>query len=373
MRFIRPKRVLAAVVVAATAISLAACTTGTPDEGAGTTTDAGDLIGKVFFLTPNSQITRFESYDKPAMEEALAKIAPGLELVVQSADNDPLQQLQQAQSAITQGAVAIIMAPPVPNQSQAVVEVAHAAGVPVIDYAYASTESSIDAYVTVPFRSIGTDVANLFVDEMVGKDTKPVRIAEITGDPSFFFDQEIKAGTDEVLDPLVASGDVEVVCTNDNLELSTDNARTAMEGCLSQSPDIDAVLVHNDSSALGVVAALSAQNLLGTIPVYGGYDGESGIVQQVLAGNVRNTMVPPYSVMASKAAQLAVALAVKDTAAAEALYTGTYDTGTTEVPAIYNENVLITADNVGTDLVDTGILTKEEACGGVAATSTYCK
>ncbi|MFJ5956665.1 substrate-binding domain-containing protein [Paenarthrobacter sp. NPDC092416] len=352
---------------------LTGCSTGTePSADGSAPVAAADLKGKVYFLTPNSQVTRFDSYDTPNLKEALAKYAPGLELVTQSADNDPSRQLQQAQAAVTQGAKAIIMAPPVPDQSQSVVAAAHAANIPVIDFAYASTNSEIDYYVTVPFEPIGEQVAKYAVEKM--KDTaKPLRIAEITGDPSFFFDTEIRKGTAKVLDPLVKTGDVEVVCQNDNLQLSADNARLALEGCMQRAGgDLDAVIVHNDSSANGVLAALSAQDLLGKVKVFGGYDAQPGVVQHLLAGNIENTMVPPYKAMADATARLIVAKLTGDGSDKD-LATGTYDTGIKKVPTVYNENVFITADNVGKELIDTGLLKKTDVCAGPAVTSEFCK
>lgn len=327
--------------------------------------------GTVYFLTPNSQITRFEAYDKPGMEEALKKYAPNLKLVVLSADNDPSRQLEQAQAAVTQGAKAIILAPAVPNQSQGIVQVAHDASIPVVGYAYNSDNSDIDYYVTVPFEPIGEAAAN-FAIKTLGDAKKPIRIGLITGDPSFFFDREIVSGTEKVLTPLVQQGKVEIVCKSDNLQLSEENARVATDGCLQQAGgDIDAILVHNDSSANGTIAALAAQNLLGKVKVFGGYDSQAGTIQHLLAGNIENDMVPPYHAMADSAVRLVIALLEKN-GDEKKMVNGTYNNGMKEVPAIFNENVFITRDNVQAELIDKGILTREEVCAGPAVKSALC-
>jgi D-xylose transport system substrate-binding protein len=334
--------------------------------------DAKDLTGKIYLLTPNAQITRFDAYDAPAMKEAIGRYAPGLELVIQSADNDPARQLEQAQAAITEGAKAILLAPPVPNQSQSVVGVADEAGIPVIGYAYNSDNSDIDYYVTVPFKPIGVATAKYVVDDLKDAE-KPIRVALIEGDPSFFFDREQVAGMNEVFEPLVAAGEVEIVCRNDNLLLSEENARIATEGCIEQAGgDLDAIVVHNDSSANGVIAALAAQDLLGKIKIYGGYDSQAGTIQHLLAGNIENDMVPPYAAMADTAIQLVVALL---TASGEekTLVNGSYDNGFKPVPTVFNENVFITRDNVKSELIDKGILTLEEVCAGPALESELCR
>lgn len=239
---------------------------------------AQDLQGKVYLLTPNAQVTRFDAYDKPNMEAALKLYAPNLQLVVLSADNDPSRQLQQAQAAITEGAKGIFLAPPVPNQSQSVVAAAHEAGIPVIAYGYNSDNSDVDYYVSVPFEPIGEAAAKYAVGQLANV-KKPIKVGLVTGDPSFFFDREILLGTERILKPLIDDGSVQVVCKNDNLQLSEENARTAVEGCIEQATSgIDAILVHNDSSANGAIAALAAQNLLGKVKVFGGYDSQAGTI-----------------------------------------------------------------------------------------------
>lgn len=328
--------------------------------------------GKVYLLSPNAQVTRFEEYDKPGMLAAIEKYAPGLELVVLSADNDPAKQLEQAQAAITEGAKAIILAPAVPNQSQAIVQAGHDAGIPVIGYAYNSDNSDIDYYVTVPFRPIGVETAKYAVETLKDLE-KPIRLGLIEGDPSFFFDREIADGMNEVLAPLVEAGEVEIICKTDNLLLSSENALVATQGCIEQAGgDVDAFLVHNDSSAMGVIAALTAQELNGKVKVFGGYDSEAGAIQQLLLGNLENDMVPPYAGMADTAIKLIVAL-LDGTGEEKDMVNGVYANGMKDVPTLFNANVFITRDNVQAELIDTGILTKEEICTGDAAKVALCQ
>ncbi len=330
------------------------------------------VSGKVYLLGPNAQVTRFEEYDKPGMLAAIAEHAPGLELVVLSADNDPARQLEQAQAAITEGAKAIILAPAVPNQSQAIVQAGHDAGIPVIGYAYNSDNSDIDYYVTVPFRPIGVETAKYAIETLKDVD-KPLRLGLIEGDPSFFFDREIADGMDEVLQPLIDAGEVELICRTDNLLLSTENALVATQGCIEQAAgDVDAFLVHNDSSATGVVAALTAQGLNGTVKVFGGYDSQVGNIQDLLLGNLENDMVPPYAAMAESAIQLVVALLEGSGAEAD-MVNGVYANGMKDVPTIFNSNVFITRNNVQAELIDTDILSKDEICTGPAAGVPLCQ
>jgi D-xylose transport system substrate-binding protein len=348
------------VVVAATTFSRA-----------GDDTAAQNLKGKIYFLTPNSQITRWERFEKPIMEAALKKYAPHLELIVESADDNPSKQLDQAQAAIADGASVILLAPPVPNQAQSVVLAAHSAGIPVINYAYAASNADVDYYVTVPFASLGENAAKYVVKQLGGK--KPLKLALITGDPSSFFDREQNRGWHNVLDPMIKDGTVQVVCQSDNLQDSEENALTAVEGCLQQAPDgIDAVLVHNDSSVNGAVAALTAQNVLDKVKVFGGYDGQASAIQYLLAGYLGNDAVPRYNSMATTAIKIAVALLTKS-GDEKQLVNGDHDNGMKKVPTFFAENIFITPDNVKSEMIDTGLLTMKDVCAGPAAASDLCR
>ncbi len=62
------------------------------------------------------------------------------------------------------------------------------------------------------------------------------------------------------------------------------NAQANMEQCLtSTNNEIDAVLSENDGMAGGVIAALEAQGLAGTIPV-SGQDGDKAALNRVALG-----------------------------------------------------------------------------------------
>ena len=68
-----------------------------------------DLEGTVFYLMPNATTPRYPNSDAPAIEAALAELAPNLTLELLNAEGDPQQQVQQAETAISRGAVAIIL------------------------------------------------------------------------------------------------------------------------------------------------------------------------------------------------------------------------------------------------------------------------
>lgn len=357
----------------AATLLMTACSATTSGSDSTKTVDSADqLKGTVAFLTPNQTVVRWSKYDQPAMEARLKEIAPDLKIQVYNAQDDSTKQVQQAEAAITKGAKAIVMAAVDPDQTAAITAKAHDAGIPLIAYAHEANNSDPDYYVTVPFEQIGEESAQALVDTMK-PEQKKVRLAKIYGDPQFFFYSEQEKGHDKILDPLTKSGAVDEVCKADSAKYDAENARRAMEQCLTKVGDqLDAVLVTNDSTANGVIAALTNAGLAGKVKVFGGYDAEAGTIQQLLAGNISTDMRPPYEKMGAAAMQIVVD-ELTGKKPSKDLVNGTYDNKKSDIPTAYLPNILVTPQNIQETLVAPGILTRADICGGPALDSEFCK
>lgn len=367
----RPAAALAGLA-ATLVVTLTGCTTG----AAPTTTSAssaGQLSGEIAFLTPNQTVVRWTKFDLPAMQVSLKTLAPNMTIKTYNAQDDATRQVQQAEAAITAGAKAIILTAVDPDQTAAITAKAKDAGIPLIAYAHESNGSDPDYYVSVPFEQIGDESATELVKALNPSPSNKIRLAKIYGDPKFFFYTEQAKGHDKVLKPLEDSGAVDVVCQGDSLGYDTTNARNAMEQCLTKTGEnLDAVLVTNDSTANGVIAALNNDGLTKKVKIFGGYDAEPGTIQQLLAGVVSTDMRPPYDKMGAAAVQI-VTDELSGKKPSPDLVNGTYDNKKSQVPTAFIPNVLITADNVQQTLIEPGILTKADLCAsGPAVKSTFC-
>ena len=101
------------------------------------------------------------------------------------------------------------------------------------------------------------------------------------GDPNATF---LFQGMMEVLKPNMDAGKIKNVCETFTDGWKPDDAQKNMEQCLtSTSNKVDAVLSENDGMAGGVVAALEAQGLAGTVPVTG-QDGDQAALNRVALG-----------------------------------------------------------------------------------------
>lgn len=331
-----------------------------------------ELTGSIFLLVPNVTTGRFAQFDIPNITAALAEQAPGVTLEVLNANDDMQQQLSQADAALSQGALGIILIAVDPARAASILATADADGVPVVTFAHDPGPGPVAYHVSVPFADIGAAQGAWLADHL--PEDRPVRLAYMLGDPNFAFYSEQMKGFDAVVDPLVADGTVEIVCRADAMLYLAANAQRNMEQCLTQTDnDVDAVVVMNDGTGDGVTAALLAQDLAGEVTIFGGYDATLEGVQRVLAGWQAADMAPPYEAMADAAVQLLLS-AIRDEDPPEGLVNGTWENGFTEggVPARLEPNVFITPDNVQETVIDAGLYTREQVCGGLAADSDFC-
>jgi len=184
------------------------------------------------------------------------------------------------------------------------------------------------------------------------------------GDPNATF---LFQGMQEVLKDALASGKVTNVCETFTDGWKPDNAQKNMEQCLTSTNNgVDAVLSENDGMASGVVAALEAQGMAGSVPVTG-QDGDLAAINRVALGTQLVSIWKNSIDLGTTAANAAIALAdgTDPTAiAGVAKFNG--GKNKVEMNAILLAPTPITKDNIQV-AIDAGHITKEQACAGVTA------
>jgi D-xylose transport system substrate-binding protein len=217
----------------------------------------------------------------------------------------------------------------------------------------------------VTFDNVG--VGRLMAKTMLEKGKSEGNFAFIKGDkgdPNATF---LFQGQMEVLKENIDSGKIKNVCETFTDGWKPDNAQKNMEQCLTSTGNkVDAVMSENDGMASGVVAALDAQGLAGSVPVTG-QDGDKAALNRVALGTQLVSVWKDSRALGKVAAEAAVAIADgKDPATIEGV--GKFSGGAkgVEVNAILLAPNPITKDNLN-DVIDAGWITKEEACAGVKA------
>jgi D-xylose transport system substrate-binding protein len=98
----------------------------------------------------------------------------------------------------------------------------------------------------------------------------PARVVKLGGSPTDNNAILFRQGQDEIVNPLVDEGKVEIVADQWVENWDAANALKLMENILTgANNDVDAVVASNDGTALGALQALKAQGLAGTVPISG--------------------------------------------------------------------------------------------------------
>jgi D-xylose transport system substrate-binding protein len=335
-------------------------------------TATGALEGTVFYLMPNATTPRYVNSDAPAIEAALAQYAPNMTLELLNAEGDPQKQVQQAETAISRGAKAIILTAADPNLSAGVLEKAAEAGVPVIAYEHEALNGPLDYFVVFSPYSAGKQQAEYFASQIAdGTLSSPVKLARLYGNAGDNYNEEMLRGQNEILQPLIDDGTIQVVCEDNVPQWDPAEAQSLMEQCLTKTQnDITAVLGFYDGITAGAIAAMEPQGLAGVVPVYGGQNPELSGLQYMLKGYQVDNIAKPYSVEADAAVQLVVA-AVTGEPPAAGLINEEFDNGFGAIPTASLAVTHFLVDGIQ-GVVDEGIFTWEEICTGPAEGTEVC-
>ncbi len=190
------------------------------------------------------------------------------------------------------------------------------------------------------------------------------------GDPNATF---LFMGITEVLKENMDAGKIKNVCETFTDGWKPDNAQKNMEQCLTANGNkIDAVVSENDGMASGVVAALEAQGLAGTVPV-SGQDGDKAALNRVALGTQTVSVWKDARALGKVAAEAAVALAggtAMDALPGVAKFAD--GKNKVEMNSILLAPTPITKANLDA-VITAGWITKEEACAGVKDGVEACK
>ena len=186
------------------------------------------------------------------------------------------------------------------------------------------------------------------------------------GDPNATF---LFQGITEVLKEAMDGGKIKNVCETFTDGWKPDNAQKNMEQCLTSTGNkVDAVVSENDGMAGGVVAALEAQGMAGSVPV-SGQDGDKAALNRVALGTQTVSIWKDARALGKAAAEAAVAIAGgADIASLPGV--GKFNKGKNGVEV---NAILLTPDPITKDTLDhvisAGWISKDEACAGVKAGS----
>jgi D-xylose transport system substrate-binding protein len=211
-----------------------------------------------------------------------------------------------------------------------------------------------------------TVVGGLQGHYLADHEAKGTNVIVINGDQTADTGREFKAGAMAALNPAFQSGQLKLGYTADTPLFDPSKAQQETEAALTKLGDkVGGVLVANDGMAAGVVAALTAQRLAGSVLVTG-QDATVAGLQRILTGTQSMTVYKSIPQEAQTAAKVAVGLLEGNPDAVSSVAKTTTDNGAGQVPSVLLTPQVVTKSNVSI-VVQDGAATWADLCTGIPA------
>ncbi len=341
-------------VAALTLLGLAACSRdSSTDSGSDDTTQAK----KIALLLPESQTTRYESFDRPYFEQKVKALCSECEVLYFNANQQDANQRQQAQTALAQGANVLVLDPVDGTTAGSVVQLAKDRNIPVISYDRLIVNADVDYYVSFDNEKVGELQATSLVDKLKADGVTSGNVVMINGDAKDNNAKLFNKGARSVLD---GSG-FTVVPTTDFFtpDWLPANAQSFMNSQISQLGPTGFVGVYaaNDGTAGGAIGAMESAGV-SPLPPITGQDAELAAIQRIIAGTQYMTVYKALRPEAEKAAELAVALARGEKPTVDQVV----NNGQKDVPSALLEPIAVTKENIKDTVVKDEFWTVDKIC-----------
>lgn len=272
-----------AIVASVAIFALSAC--GTVNDGGSST--AGEKkeasAVKIGFLQRQVDSPYYSAMIDMAKTQAKAG---GYQVLVQDAGGDPITQLNQAQTMLSQGVDAIVVNAISPNTQKAQLEQI-AKEIPVIFVDTGIPDVGVSS-VTSDNSEIGKLSGELTAKRFAGENKKKISVAILNGGPN---DEIVGPQRQKgFLDGLKAGGVSYEIVGSAPAFWAQDKAVPAAESLLAAHPKVDLILGLNDSMALGALTVLKDQGNTTTV-VAASSDGQKEALRIIQEGGCKGQYV----------------------------------------------------------------------------------
>lgn len=276
----------------------------------------------------------------------------GADVLVVSANGDDTRQVRDCEALINNKVSALVI---IPHDGAAMakgVALAHEAGIPVLAYDRLILNSDLDLYITFDNVKVGELQAGYLVDKLKGKKARIVRLLGSKTDNNAFL---FKQGQDNILNPAIDRGDIEIVHEDWCDGWRPENAKKVLNAAITKAGrDIDAVLCSADILAGGAIQVLLEEGLAGKVLVTG-QDADLASCQRIVEGTQSMTIYKPLKNLAGTAAEIAVKMAKGQVIVAkEELHNGQV-----MVPSIFLKVHVVDKDTMDSTVIADGFHQRE--------------
>lgn len=259
------KKILAVLI--ATLMLLSMCSMAMAEE----TVTIGYLLSDL----SNQFFTTLEQGIKARCEEL------GVEVVGYDSGNDAANDMTNMEDLINLGVDIILYNPVDSDAGEAVVELANAAGIPVVTIDRGVNGGEVVCHIASD-NVYGAELAAQYIVELLGEEGGAV--AEVQGMAGASAATDRHTGFDNVMG---AAENITVVSSQIG-NWDRTQAMTIMENVLTSNPEVKAVFCANDVMALGVVEACQANGRDDIIIV--GFDADDDAIAAIQEGTMMGTI-----------------------------------------------------------------------------------
>ncbi|WP_035857374.1 multiple monosaccharide ABC transporter substrate-binding protein [Cryptosporangium arvum] len=369
------KKALSGVVALSLALALSACSGG---RGSEDSSDSGDNKGALIGVAMPTKVSERWIADGDAVKADLEKA--GYKVDLEYGNNDIPTQVKQVGNMITKGVKVLIIASIDGGSLSDQLEDAHKAGIKVISYDRLLTGSeNVDYYVSFDNEKVGVEqgkslLQGLGVLDKDGKDTGqkgPFNVELFAGsnddsNAAFFF-----KGAMSVLQPYIDKKTIVVQSGQTDFNQVTTlrwdpaTAKARMQNLIAKSysggKTVQGVLSPYDGLSLGIISALTGAGYgqgAKKLPVVTGQDAEVPSLKSILNGQQYSTIFKDTRLLGKQAAVMTNDLLTGKEP--EVNDTKTYNNKVKVVPSYLFPPVVVTKDNVQTDVIASGYHTQAE-------------
>jgi D-xylose transport system substrate-binding protein len=355
-------------VVLAASVALVAGAAACEKSSNSSSSSNGGSGKKIALLLPESQTTRYESFDKPIFEAKVKALCSDCTVVYQNASQDENKQKQQMDGVLAQGVNVVVLDPVNGESAGTLATTAKAKKVPVVAYDRLIKNTDLDAYVSFDNEEVGRAQAQSLLDKLKADGKTSGKIVMINGSTTDNNALLFNKGAHSVFDKQTA---FQLTPSKDFFtpEWKPENAQTFMAGQIATLGKTGFVGVYsaNDGMAGGAIAAMRSAGIK-PIPPVTGQDSELAAIQRILTGDQYMTIYKSYKAEAEKTAEVAVALAQGKTPAG---LDAKVNNGQKDVPSALLPVVAATKDKIASTIVADKLWTVQQIC--TAEFATACK
>jgi D-xylose transport system substrate-binding protein len=319
--------------------------------------------------------TRWESYDRPLLEQEIKKNIPGVQIQYDNANNNADTQQNQAESALTRGACILVVGASDSQKAGAIVQSAKNAGVPVVAYDRLIQDDDLAYYVSFDNVRVG-ELQGQYIIDQYKKGAYGLKrgsnVAMLNGSQTDNNALQFREGALKVLQPYFDRQELNLVFDQYTPNWDVTRAQTLTDGVLTREKNnVQAIYAASDILSTGAIAALRTQNLNGKV-LLTGQDANASNIQAILTGDQSMTIYKPIVEIATNAGRVVGALSNGTDLTALTNATTTNAQGK-EIPSTLSTPQVVDINNIEETVVKDGFLTKQQICQGLPkGTGKFC-